>query len=73
MPDIQIAELAFSSHSIKLLINSNYAPYKTGTAVATELNKSDGVALAVTSTAIINDALPDTAMTRLVLNSSNAQ
>ena len=41
------------------------------TAVATELSKFDGVALAVPSSAIVEGRLPDTAITRAILNNHN--
>ena len=41
------------------------------TAVAAELNKFDGVTLAVTSSALVKGHMPDTALTRMVLNNHN--
>ena len=41
------------------------------TAVAAELSKFDGVAMAVPSTAVMKGRLPDTALTRAILNNHN--
>ncbi len=73
----------------KALIQTYYHPYlylnhdvmrergldaaEVETAVAAELSKFDGVALAVPSTAIMKGQLPDTALTRAILNNHNVR
>ena len=42
-------------------------------AVAIELNRFDGVALAVPSSAIVNGRMPETALTRAILNNHNVR
>ena len=46
---------------------------EVATAVAAELSKFDGVAFAVTSTSIVEGRMPDTALTRAILNNHSVR
>ena len=48
-------------------------PVEVQTAVASEVAKFDGVAVAVTSSALMTGQVPDTALTRMILNNHHAR